>query len=66
VAESQRSLANRFEGRQTLDVKGLVIAPDFIDLHAHGEELKSNQMQLRNGVTTALDKDGLNAFHKGC
>ena len=44
-------------GKQTLDVKGLVVAPGFIDLHAHGQDLKSNQMQVRDGVTTALDME---------
>jgi dihydroorotase len=45
-------------GKQTLDVSGLVVAPGFIDLHAHGQDLKSNQMQVRDGVTTALEMEG--------
>jgi N-acyl-D-aspartate/D-glutamate deacylase len=49
--------ADPLPGKQTLDVKGLVIAPGFIDLHAHGQDLKSNQMQVRDGVTTALDME---------
>ena len=38
-----------------LDVKGLVVAPGFIDLHAHGQSVKANEYQARDGVTTALE-----------
>jgi dihydroorotase len=44
-------------GKQTVDVSGLVVAPGFIDLHAHGQDLKSNQVQVRDGVTTALEME---------
>ncbi len=43
------------EGRQVLSVSGLVVAPGFIDLHAHGQDNASNAFQARDGVTTALD-----------
>jgi N-acyl-D-aspartate/D-glutamate deacylase len=36
-------------------VSGLVVAPGFIDLHAHGQDEFSSLMQARDGVTTALD-----------
>jgi N-acyl-D-aspartate/D-glutamate deacylase len=49
--------ARPLRGKQTVDVSGLVVAPGFIDLHAHGQDLKSNQMQVRDGVTTALDME---------
>ena len=49
--------AEPLRGKQVVDVKGLVIAPGFIDLHAHGQDFKSNQMQVRDGVTTALDME---------
>ena len=42
-------------GRESLDVSGLVVAPGFIDLHAHGQDNRSNALQARDGVTTALD-----------
>lgn len=42
-------------GREVLDVRGLVVAPGFIDLHAHGQDNVSNSFQARDGVTTALD-----------
>jgi Amidohydrolase family len=44
-------------GRQTVDVSGLVVAPGFIDLHAHGQETTSAWLQARDGVTTALDME---------
>ena len=49
--------AEPLRGKQTMDVKGLVVAAGFIDLHAHGQDLRSNQMQVRDGVTTALDME---------
>ncbi len=42
-------------GRQVLDVTGLIVAPGFIDFHAHGQDNTANRYQARDGVTTALD-----------
>lgn len=42
-------------GKETVDVTGLVVAPGFIDLHAHGQNIPSQTYQLRDGVTTALE-----------
>lgn len=39
----------------TIDATGLVVAPGFIDLHAHGQDLPSNRFQAADGVTTALE-----------
>jgi len=41
--------------RETLDVHGLVVAPGFIDLHAHGQDSESYRYFAHDGVTTALE-----------
>lgn len=40
---------------RTIEAKGLVVAPGFIDLHAHGQSLPADRMQAFDGVTTALE-----------
>src|SRR5215471_14530978 len=42
-------------GRQTIEAKGLVVSPGFIDLHEHGQEPRNYQFQARDGVTTSLE-----------
>ncbi len=42
-------------GRDTLDARGHVVAPGFIDLHAHGQNIPAAYMQAFDGVTTALE-----------
>ncbi len=42
-------------GRRMIDASGLVVAPGFIDLHAHGQDPASNRLQAADGVTTALE-----------
>lgn len=51
VAISEEGL----EGEEVLNLNGLVVAPGFIDLHAHGQDTVSAWLQARDGVTTALD-----------
>ncbi len=41
--------------RETLDVSGFVVAPGFIDLHAHGQDSESYRYYAHDGVTTALE-----------
>jgi len=43
------------EGRTTIDATGLVVAPGFIDLHAHGQDAENYRYQAMDGVTTALE-----------
>ena len=40
---------------RVLDAAGLVVAPGFIDLHAHGQSIPADRMQAFDGVTTSLD-----------
>jgi dihydroorotase len=47
--------AEPLAGRETLDATGLVVAPGFVDLHAHGQDPTSSALQARDGVTAALD-----------
>src|SRR6266704_107602 len=42
-------------GRDTIDAKGLVVAPGFIDLHAHGQTPETYRFYALDGVTTALE-----------
>src|ERR1043166_2704946 len=42
-------------GRDTIDARGLVVAPGFIDLHSHAQTDETYRMQALDGVTTALE-----------
>jgi len=44
-------------GRRVLHAAGLVVAPGFIDLHQHGQELDSQRLKALDGVTTALEME---------
>jgi N-acyl-D-glutamate deacylase len=47
--------ATLLEGKEVVDVKGLVVAPGCIDLHSHSQELPGARMQACDGVTTHLE-----------
>jgi Amidohydrolase family len=42
-------------GMRDVAAAGLVVAPGFIDLHAHGQSVPADRMQAFDGVTTALE-----------
>jgi N-acyl-D-aspartate/D-glutamate deacylase len=53
--EIVRISSEPLSGRRVIDARGLVVAPGFIDLHQHGQDLESQRVKALDGVTTALE-----------
>ena len=46
---------DEISGNETIDATGHVVAPGFIDIHAHGQNIGDYRMQAMQGVTTMLE-----------
>lgn len=44
-------------GKRVIHARGLVVAPGFIDLHQHAQDLASQRVKAFDGVTTALEME---------
>lgn len=74
-----RITAEPLKGNRILHADGLIVAPGFIDLHQHGQDIESQRVKALDGVTTALeleigapdvaaflkDKQGASLIHYG-
>ncbi len=49
--------SRELKGRHTIDAKGLVVAPGFIDPISHGQDLDNDRVQVLDGVTTKLQME---------
>jgi N-acyl-D-aspartate/D-glutamate deacylase len=50
-----RISSQALNGHRVIHAAGLVVAPGFIDLHQHGQDLASQRVKALDGVTTALE-----------
>ncbi len=54
-AKIVRVSSESLSGTRVVQVNGLVVAPGFIDLHQHAQDLASQRVKALDGVTTALE-----------
>jgi N-acyl-D-aspartate/D-glutamate deacylase len=49
--------AEALAGKRVISANGLIVAPGFIDLHQHAQDLESQRVKALDGVTTALEME---------
>ena len=49
--------SSTLSGQRVIHAAGLVVAPGFIDLHQHAQDLASQRVKAFDGVTTALEME---------
>ena len=58
------------QGKEVIDVSGMIVSPGFIDLHAHGQNITSNRVQAFDGLTTTLELEAgvlpIGEFYDNC
>src|SRR5215475_6876288 len=52
-----RISSGALSGARVIHAAGLVVAPGFIDLHQHGQEIASQKVKAFDGVTSALEME---------
>jgi len=52
-----RVSTEKLTGTRVLDVRGLVVAPGFIDLHQHAQDAASGRLKAFDGVTSGLEME---------
>jgi hypothetical protein len=50
-----RVSSEALSGKRVIHAAGLVVAPGFIDLHHHAQDIESQRVKALDGVTTALE-----------
>ncbi|TVT53940.1 amidohydrolase family protein [Amycolatopsis rhizosphaerae] len=55
VGDSITAVGPDLDGARVVDARGRVVAPGFIDLHSHCEDIPGMRLQALDGVTTALE-----------
>ena len=47
--------SKEISGKTSINARGLVVAPGFIDFHQHGQDQENYRYKIMDGVTTALE-----------